>query len=135
VTTDIRCPRERVWEALTIPEQVREWDGAVPLAIPEGYPAPGQLALWRTRVGALPVVLRDRIETVEAGTRLRSSIDVGLLHLREDYALEVVGELTRLVSDNEVSSRLPGFGWLASRVARATVEHSMGNLKDFCERA
>jgi hypothetical protein len=135
VTTEIRCRKDRVWEALTRPDQVREWDGAVPLAIPEGYPAPGQLALWRTRIGPLHTILKDRIEIVEERTRLRSVIDVAFLHLQEEYRLEVVGEFTTLVSDNQVSSRLPGFGWLASRVAHATVERSMGGLKDFCERA
>jgi hypothetical protein len=135
VTTDIRCPKQRVWEALTTPEQVREWDGAVPLAIPEGYPAPGQVALWRTRIGPLQTILKDRIEIVEERTRLRSLIDIALLHLEEDYRLEGDGEVTTLVSDNRVSSRLPGFGWLASLAARTTVERSMGRLKNFCERA
>jgi hypothetical protein len=44
-----------------------------------------------------------------------------------------VGELTKLVSDNEVSARIPALGWPARRVARATVEKSMRRLKRFCE--
>jgi hypothetical protein len=65
VTIDIRSSSERMWEALTTPEQVAERDGAVPLSIPDSYPAPEQLTLWRIRIGPLSAILKDRIDIVE----------------------------------------------------------------------
>ena len=48
LTTDIAAPIERVWRALTIPEEVRAWDGVVPLDVPIDYP-PDALLTVRPR--------------------------------------------------------------------------------------
>jgi uncharacterized protein YndB with AHSA1/START domain len=51
LTTDIAAPIDRVWRALTIPEEVRVWDGVEPLDVPTHYPQPGQHARWRSALG------------------------------------------------------------------------------------
>jgi hypothetical protein len=67
-------------------------------------------------------------------TRLASSIDVGFVHVDEEYRLGPSPPGTTLVSENAVRSRIPGLGWLAVHLTQANVEASMGRLKVFCER-
>lgn len=132
----IDAPPERVWRALTEPSEVTEWDGAVPIAIPEGYPAPGQHALWRTRLGPLPVKLHDRVRCVEPRSRLKSTIDFGFVHFEEEYTLNPLRQDhgVALKSDNAVSSRIPGLSWLADRIVRSGVAASMERLSELCAR-
>jgi hypothetical protein len=101
--------------------------------VPEGYPAVGQHARWSTKAGPVRLTLHDRIRVVDLTTRFASSIDVGFVHVEEEYRLEPSGEGSELVSDNRVRSRVPGLGWLALRLAKANVEASMQRLKAFCE--
>lgn len=131
----ISAPPERVWQALTVPAEVTEWDGVVPLEVPPGYPQPGQHARWRMRVGPLPLVLHDRIRAVEQHRRLAATIDVGFVHIHEEYRLAPADGGTRLVADNEVRSRIPGFSWLARRLAGSNVAASMARLAALCEQA
>ncbi len=133
VSIAIDAPLERVWRALTEPTEVTRWDGAVPIAVPEGYPAPGQYARWRTRLGPLRVTLHDRVHTVVPHSRLASTIDMGFVHIEEDYHLSSPsGHGVELISENVVSSRVPGLGWLAVRSVRAGVATSMERLKELC---
>lgn len=134
VTTQVAAPPERVWRALTIPAEVERWDGVSPYDVPEGYPAVGQHARWLSTSGPLRLVLHDRILVVDPTTRFASSIDVGFVHVEEEYRLDASGQGTELVSDNEVRSRIPGLGWLAERLTKANVAMSMDRLKAFCER-
>jgi uncharacterized protein YndB with AHSA1/START domain len=124
---------ERVWRALTDPAEVSAWDGVEPLTVPAGYPLSGQHARWRTRVGPIPLVLHDRVTTVEPGRRLASVIDVGYVHLEEEYRLVPAGGGTVLVSDNGVRARVPGLGHLAAWTARRAIEASMVRLRRHCE--
>jgi uncharacterized protein YndB with AHSA1/START domain len=133
VTVEIAAPVDRVWRALTVPSEVTRWDGVTPSDVPEGYPAVGHHARWRTRVGPVRLTLHDRIGAVDPMTRLASSIDVGFVHVDEEYRLEPSPGGTTLVSHNEVRSRIPGLGGLVVRLAQDDVEASMGRLKVFCE--
>jgi uncharacterized protein YndB with AHSA1/START domain len=134
VDVEIGAPVDRVWRALTVPSEVALWDGVAPRAVPDGYPAVGHHARWLTPVGPVRVTLHDRIRAVDPMTRLASSIDVGFVHVDEEYRLEPSPPGTTLVSENAVRSRIPGLGWLAVHLTQANVEASMGRLKVFCER-
>jgi uncharacterized protein YndB with AHSA1/START domain len=135
VTTEIAAPIERVWRALTVPEEVSAWDHVAALDVPSDYPRAGQHARWRSRIGPVPLTLHDRIRAVEPPRRMAASIDVGFVHIEEEYRLSVAdGGGTLLVSDNEVRARLPGLGRLAARTARRGIAASMARLKTFCER-
>lgn len=127
------APRSRVWRALTVPAEVARWDGVVPTAVPDGYPAAGQHARWGAKIGLLRLTLHDRIRAVETERTLASSIDVGIVHVEERYSLEATARGTRLTSDNDVRARLPGLGWLAVRLTAASVESSMARLVTHCE--
>lgn len=131
----IDAPVEAVWRALTRPAQVAQWDGAVPVRIPDGYPAPGRHALWRTKLGPFPVELHDRVHTVVPLSRLGSRIDVGFIHVEEDYHLGPApsGRGVELKIDDHVSSRVPGLRWLAVRIVRSDLTGSMERLRKLCE--
>jgi Polyketide cyclase / dehydrase and lipid transport len=113
---------------------VRAWDGAVPSSVPDGYPAPGQHARWRTAIGPLPVVLHDRVRAVEPPTRLAARITYAFVDLDEEYVLERDGDATLVTSANDVRSRLPGLGWLATRHTRRAVRDAMARLATHCAR-
>lgn len=135
VTTEIAAPTERVWRALTVPDEVAAWDGVVPLDVAADYPQPGQHARWRSALGPLRLTLHDRIRAIEPERRMAAEIDVAFVHVDEEYRLlvdEVGG--SRLITDDDVRSHIPGLGWLAVRLTRANVVASMARLKEYCER-
>ncbi|HEX4981704.1 MAG TPA: hypothetical protein VFV63_08400, partial [Ilumatobacteraceae bacterium] len=64
--------------------------------------------------------------------RFAAAIDVGFVHVEEEYRLTPVDGGTELVVDDTVSSRLPGLGRLALRLTRANVVASMARLGEHC---
>ena len=133
VTVEVAVRPERVWRALTHPNEVEAWDGVTSLSVPAGYPVPGQHARWEIRTGPLRLTLHDRVRVVDPPACLASTIDVGFVHVDEEYRLDPYGTGTRLVSDNVVSSRVPGLGWLAVALTRRNVATSITRLASFCE--
>ena len=134
VSTRISAPVERVWRALTDPDEVRVWDGVVPVDVPVDYPKVGQHALWRSAFGPFRLTLHDRITVVEAMECMAATIDIAFVHVDEEYRLRPTAEGgTMLVTDDDVGSRVPGLRWLAVRLTRANVATSMARLKAFCE--
>jgi carbon monoxide dehydrogenase subunit G len=141
VTVVVAAPVARVWRALTDPSEVERWDGVRAVAVPEGYPAPGQYARWSTSAGPLHLTLHDRVRVVEPTERFASTIDVGFVHVEEEYRLRPSGLGTLLVSDNAVSARpvgsagVLGIGRLAAWLTGRNVGASMARLKAFCEQS
>lgn len=135
VSTQISASVEKVWRALTVPDEVRVWDGVVPLDVPVDYPKVGQHARWRIAFGPLTLTLHDRICVVEEPRRMTATIDLAFVHVEEEYRLTPLTDgHTMLETDDEVRSHVPGLRWLAVRLTRANVLSSMARLKDFCER-
>lgn len=133
VTISIARPPQRVWRALCEPAEVVRWDGVTQLWVPEGYPAAGQYARWSSAIGPWRLTLHDRVQAVEPPRRLRSTIDIGFVHVEEEYRLTPSDAGTLLVSDNAVSSRRRGLRWLAVALTRQNIRASLGRLKAFCE--
>jgi len=139
VTVVVAAPVARVWRALTDPSEVQRWDGVRAVAIPAGYPAPGQHARWSTVAGPFRLTLHDRVRVVVPPARLASTIDVGFVHVEEEYRLSPSGSGTLLVSDNAVSARsapwgaILGLGPLAALLTARNVGASMARLRAFCE--
>ena len=135
LTTDIAAPIDRVWRALTIPEEVRVWDGVDPLDVPIHYPQAGQHARWRSALGPLRLTLHDRIREIDDGLRMAATIDIAFVHVDEEYRLAPTANGgTTLVTDDSVRSHIPGLNWLALQLTRANVQASMARLKAFCEQ-
>lgn len=88
VTVEIRASLHRVWEALVDPAQVTQWDGAVPVKVPEGYPCPGQRARWRVRVWGVPLILHDEVRDVLPLRCLRTRLRYAFTRIEEEYRLE-----------------------------------------------
>jgi uncharacterized protein YndB with AHSA1/START domain len=126
----IDAPIDVVWRALCDPRAVEAWDGARPVAVPDDYPHAGQHARWRTRVGPLPVVLHDRVQTVDAPHRLAARITYGIVDLDEEYTLAAVdaGDATVLTSTNVVRARIPGCGRYAARTTQRAVRAALDRL-------
>ena len=135
VVTVIAAPVERVWKALTVPDEVCAWDGVSRLDIPDDYPQVGQHARWKSPFGPLQLTLHDRISVVEEGRRMAAAIDIAFVHVDEEYCLLPTSEGgTILVTNDDVRPRVPGLSQLAVRLTRANVHKSMARLKEYCER-
>jgi uncharacterized protein YndB with AHSA1/START domain len=135
VTTDIAAPIDRVWRALTIPDEVRVWDGVEPLDVPTDYPQAGQHARWRSALGPVRLTLHDRIVAIDDELRFAASVDVMFVHVDEEYRLAPTAQGgTTLITDDDVRSHIPGLNWLAVQLTRSNVQASMARLKAFCEQ-
>lgn len=142
-TIEIATGVERVWRALTVPDEVVQWDTGIvePLDAPPDYPRPGQHVRWRYRLGPIPLLLHDRPSEVVRNSTLRSSIRLGPFAFDEVYRLDSSDlRRTRLTARLAVSSAAPLVGSLLERVAgaplaRTTVRSSLEAIKRHCEAA
>ena len=139
----IGAKRERVWRALTVPEEMLGWDPRIlgPLGDLTGYPKVGQRIRWRYRLGGVTVILRDAPQEIQPPVRLRSKLSLGLVRLEETFNLGVDpddAERTRLplrvASDNSV----PVVGGLVDRfsirrVATDFVDSRLRSIRSWCE--
>ena len=139
----IGAKRERVWRALTVPEEMLGWDPHIlgPLGDLKGYPEVGQRIRWRYRLGGVMVILRDAPQEIQPPVRLRSRLSLGLVRLEETFNLGVDpddAERTRLslrvASDNSV----PVVGGLVDRfsvrrVATDFVDSRLRSIRSWCE--
>ncbi|MGI8756479.1 MAG: SRPBCC family protein [Acidimicrobiales bacterium] len=105
VTTEIAAPPNRVWRALTVLQEVTAWDGVEPPDVADDHPRPGQHARWRSAVGPLRLTLHDLIRVIEPQQRMVAEIDVGFVHVDEEYRLVAGtdGTTTTLVTDDVVN--------------------------------
>ncbi len=120
MSTVVGAPRERVWRALTAPDELLCWDERLLAAIDgtDDYPRVGRLARWRYRLGSVPVVLEDHPLEIVTAEKLRSQLGFG--HLRFDgvwtLAEENGGEpRTRLALRLVASNSVPMVGGLLDR--------------------
>jgi len=135
VVTVIAAPIERVWQALTVTEEVCAWDGVSQLDVPDDYPQVGQHALWQSPFGPFHLTLHDQITVIEEGRRMAAVIEIAFVHVDEEYSLLAASEGgTILLTVDTVRALIPGMGWLALWLTRANVSSSMARLKEYCER-
>ncbi len=121
MSTVVDASRERVWRALTVPDELLGWDERLLAAIDgvEGYPHVGRLTRWRYRLGTVPVVLEDHPLEVVPSERLRSQLGFGHLRFDEIWTLgeENAGPdaRTRLALRLVASNSVPVVGGLLDR--------------------
>ena len=137
----ISAPRDRVWRAISRPDEVVRWDARMESLLDplEDYPRVGRGVRWRYRLGAVAVELRDAPLEVVPGRRLRSAIALGLFHFDETFSL-VDGESarTRLTLKLVASSSVPIVGGLLDRfavrrMAAEFVDTRLRAIQKWCE--
>ena len=139
----IGAKRERVWRALTEPEEMIGWDRRIvgPLGDPAGYPEVGRRIRWRYRLGSVTVVLCDAPQEILPPKRLRSELSLGLVRLEETFTL---GEdpddanRTRLSLRVAAANSVPVVGGLVDRfsvrrVATDFVDSRLRAIRTWCE--
>ena len=90
MSTVIDSTAERVWRALTDPDELVSWDENM-VAAADGvdrYPFQGQHARWRYRLGSVQLVMHDRPLEVEAPSRLRSQLRMGSMGYERTFSLQ-----------------------------------------------
>jgi len=122
MSTVIGADRARVWRALTAAAEVVRWDERVmALEGPAGeYPRVGKSVRWRYRLGSIPVVLHEQPLEVIEGSRLRSTVALGLFRFDETFQLTSEpgdGERTRLTLKLVASNSVPVVGGALDRFA------------------
>ena len=144
MSTVVGAARERVWRALTAPEELLGWDERriAPIDGVEGYPRAGRLTRWRYRLGSVPVVLEDHPLEVVPSERLRSQLGFGHLRFDEIWTLgEENGSAdprTRLALRLVASNAVPVVGGLLDRfgvreLAAEMADARLRQLQKWCE--
>ena len=144
MSTVIGARRDRVWRALTTPDELVRWDERV-LALVDPvseYPRVGKTIRWRYLLGTIPIVAHDRPMEVVRDERLRTSVSLGLFRFDETYSLcTEPGDPNRtritlkLVSSNSVpmvGGELDRFS--VRRAAAEFVDGKLRSLQKWCEQ-
>ena len=143
MSTGVGANRDRVWRALTIPEELIRWDEQlVSLLQPaDGYPRVGQQVRWQYRLGATSVTLRNSLLEVVPKERLRSATKMGLFRFDETFTLSQengLPERTRLQLKLVVANSVPVVGGLLDRFAVRSlavelVDRKLRSIQKWCE--
>lgn len=139
----IGAPRDRVWRALTSPQELIRWDDRV-VALAQGADSGnGRRARpqQRYRWGPVWVGLRYRPLEVIPGSRLRSEISLGLFRFEATYTLlpeEADPTRTRLSLRLAFSNSVPVVGGCVDRfdlrrVASQLLSENISALQCWCE--
>ena len=144
MSTLIGARRERVWIALTNPQELMSWDEAIvsPIEPVSNYPQVGETVAWRYLLGTIPVVLRDQPLEVEPCELLRNSMVLGLFRFERTFTLttelgdcEQTRITLKLVSSNSVpmvGGQLDRFS--VRRMATKLVDANLRSLQKWCEQ-
>ena len=143
MSTGVGANRDRVWRALTIPEELIRWDEQlVSLLQPaDGYPLVGQQVRWQYRLGAIAVTLRNSLLEVVPKERLRSATKMGLFRFDETFTLSRengLPERTRLQLKLVAANSVPVVGGLLDRFAVRSlavelVDRKLRSIQKWCE--
>ena len=139
----IGASRERVWRALTVPEEVIRWDDRLlSLAAPApDHPRAGRTVRWRCRLGAVVVDLLERPIEVVPRQRLLCEISLGLFRFEETCGLADEagdGDRTRLSLRLVASNSVPLVGGLLDRfevrqLAATMVDTKLKAMQRWCD--
>ena len=139
----IRAPRERVWRALTSPQELIRWDDRV-VALNQGARSGNRRCgrpQNRYRWGPVWVDLRYRPLEVVRGQRIRSEISLGLFRFEATHTLSSEDgdpSRTRLSLRLAFPNSVPVLGGCVDRfdlrrVASRLVSENIAALQSWCE--
>lgn len=130
----VRCPRARVWRALTAPAELIRWDTrrvSLEEAAP-AYPTLGRSVRWRIALGNVTLPQREEPVEVVVSERLRSAVWLGSFRFDESFTLsdEPMGT-TRLSLTVAAKNSMPMLGGELDRfdVRRLATERVAGTLE------
>ncbi len=139
----IGAERDRVWRALTVPDEMIRWDARMVAILdsPEGYPRIGEKVRWRYRLGKIPIILTERPLEVAPGERLRAAITLGLIRFEETYTLDLENDAarqTRLTLKLCAKSEVPMMGGVVDRfdvrrMATELIDERLRSVQKWCE--
>ncbi len=141
MSTVIDSSAERVWRALTDPDELVSWDENL-LAPADGvdsYPFQGQHARWRYRLGSVQLVMHDSPLEVEAPSRLRSKLRFGSMGYERTFSLQPTSDGgTRLSMRIIAPSSIPLLGETIDRfdvrqMSTKQVDAALRALRAWCE--
>ena len=145
MSTEVGANRDRVWRAITVPEELLRWDEQlVALLDPaDGYPLEGQQVRWRYRLGTIVVMLRNSLLEVVPMERLRSATAMGLFRFDETFTLGHESgdpERTRLHLKLIAANSVPVVGGLLDRfsvrrMAVELVDRKLRSIQKWCENS
>lgn len=143
MSTVIAAEADRVWRALTTPDELVSWDDRLLAAVkpPADYPETGQHVQWRYRLGQVQLVMHDRPLEVHSPDRLRRTLHVGSLRYEQTFDLTPEpGEppRTRLSMKTVARNSVPVLGDVVDRfeVRRIATEHvdeTLRSVRAWCE--
>ena len=140
----IDADRERVWRALTEPDEVVAWDERTlaPVGPVSGYPSAGQPVRWRYLLGTVQVVLHEQPREVSPGERLLSTLRVGSMRLEQTYTLtdeSLEPPRTRFAVKLVSTSSVPVLGDVIDRfslrsMAAERVDLTLRSVQQWCQQ-
>ncbi len=91
MSSAIAATPQRVWRAITDPEEILAWDEHRLSAVDPmgGYPKAGEMVRWRYQLGSVPIVMRDQPLDVAPGRKLHSKVTVGPVVYDQTFTLAV----------------------------------------------
>jgi uncharacterized protein YndB with AHSA1/START domain len=136
----IHAPRSNVWRALTTPAELIRWDQAIVALLEpaDDFPAVGVESLWRYKLGAVSVILRDRPLEVTTGHKLRSEVALGLFRFEQTWTLVDEADATRLGVQLAAGNTIAVVGGVVDRfdvrrLAAEYVDSKLRSLRSWCE--
>jgi uncharacterized protein YndB with AHSA1/START domain len=144
MSTVIDAKRDRVWRALTVPEELVGWDEQLISLVDasEQYPRVGEKVRWRYRLGGVAMIRTDRPTEVEPCERLRASITVGPVRFDETYTLDPESEMpgrTRLTLKLSARNEAPMLGgetidrFDVRRMATELIDSRLRSVQKWCQ--
>jgi uncharacterized protein YndB with AHSA1/START domain len=141
MATVIDSTTQRVWRALTDPDELVSWDDRMlaPAEDLDRYPFCGQHARWRYRLGSVPLVMHDRPLEVDAPHRLRGKLNIGSLGYERTFNLQAENSnRTRLSMRLIAPNSIPLVGETVDRfdvraMATAQVDITLRSVQKWCE--
>ncbi len=139
--TGIEADRERVWSAISDPQQVAKWrPGVEGIGSPEAsFPTEGRRFQWRCRLNEIPINLIETPIRVIDGARIESEIQFGLFRFCQTLTISKTAAGSRVMIQIETPNRMSLVGGTLDRFDVRRFATELANtylqaIRDWCER-
>ena len=139
--TGIEADRERVWSAISDPQQVAKWrPGVEDIGSPEAsFPTEGRRFKWLCRLNEIPINLVETPISVIDGVRIESEIQFGLFRFYQTLMISKTAAGSRVTIQIETPNRMSLVGGTLDRFAVRRFATELAStylqaIRDWCER-